>query len=116
MYHLTGQEQKASTNPSYNNNNNNQIYYNISLSYKSSTTSGWKQIKYIEIYPTFGENVNYNNAKVYVNGNYVGNNKVKYPVTKNGKYTIKITYPGLRDLILNQEVKGIDREHPTFYY
>ena len=105
---------KASTNPSYNNNNNNQIYYNISLSYKSSTTSGWKQIKYIEIYPTFGENVNYNNAKVYVNGNYVGNNKVKYPVTKNGKYTIKITYPGLRDLILNQEVKGIDREHPTF--
>lgn len=112
---------KASTNPnnnSYNNNNNNnnnnQIYYNISLSYKSSTTSGWKQIKYIEIYPTFGENVNYNNAKVYVNGNYVGNNKVKYPVTKNGKYTIKITYPGLRDIILNQEVKGIDREHPTF--
>lgn len=108
---------KASTNPNYNNNNNNnnnQIYYNISLSYKSSTTSGWKQIKYIEIYPTFGENVNYNNAKVYVNGNYVGNNKVKYPVTKNGKYTIKITYPGLRDLILNQEVKGIDREHPTF--
>lgn len=110
---------KASTNPnnnSYNNNNNNnnQIYYNISLSYKSSTTSGWKQIKYIEIYPTFGENVNYNNAKVYVNGNYVGNNKVKYPVTKNGKYNIKITYPGLRDLILNQEVKGIDREHPTF--
>lgn len=105
---------KASTNPSYNNNNNNQIYYNISLSYKSSTTSGWKQIKYIEIYPTFGENVNYNNTKVYVNGNYVGNNKVKYPVTKNGKYTIKITYPGLRDLILNQEVKGIDREHPTF--
>lgn len=108
---------KASTNPNNNNNNNNnnnQIYYNISLSYKSSTTSGWKQIKYIEIYPTFGENVNYNNAKVYVNGNYVGNNKVKYPVTKNGKYTIKITYPGLRDLILNQEVKGIDREHPTF--
>lgn len=105
---------KASTNPNYNNNNNNQIYYNISLSYKSSTTSGWKQIKYIEIYPTFGENVNYNNAKVYVNGNYVGNNTVKYPVTKNGKYTIKITYPGLRDIILNQEVKGIDREHPTF--
>ncbi|WP_294188892.1 dockerin type I domain-containing protein [uncultured Clostridium sp.] len=108
---------KASTNPNNNNNNNNnnnQIYYNISLSYKSSTTSGWEQIKYIEIYPTFGENVNYNNAKVYVNGNYVGNNKVKYPVTKNGKYTIKITYPGLRDLILNQEVKGIDREHPTF--
>lgn len=108
---------KASTNPNNNNNNNNnnnQIYYNISLSYKSSTTSGWEQIKYIEIYPTFGENVNYNNAKVYVNGNYVGNNKVKYPVTKNGKYTIKITYPGLRDIILNQEVKGIDREHPTF--
>lgn len=105
---------KASTNPNYNNNNNNQIYYNISLSYKSSTTSGWEQIKYIEIYPTSGENVNYNNAKVYVNGNYVGNNKVKYPVTKNGKYTIKITYPGLRDIILNQEVKGIDREHPTF--
>lgn len=105
---------KASTNPNYNNNNNNQIYYNISLSYKSSTTSGWEQIKYIEIYPTSGENVNYNNAKVYVNGNYVGNNTVKYPVTKNGKYTIKITYPGLRDIILNQEVKGIDREHPTF--
>lgn len=110
---------KASTNPNNNsdnnnNNNNNQIYYNISLSYKSSTTSGWKQIKYIEIYPTFGENVNYNNAKVYVNGNYVGNNTVRYPVTKNGKYTIKITYPGLRDIILNQEVKGIDREHPTF--
>lgn len=108
---------KASTNPNNNNNNNNnnnQIYYNISLSYKSSTTSGWKQIKYIEIYPTSGENVNYNNAKVYVNGNYVGNNTVKYPVTKNGKYTIKITYPGLRDIILNQEVKGIDREHPTF--
>ena len=108
---------KASTNPNNNNNNNNnnnQIYYNISLSYKSSTTSGWEQIKYIEIYPTSGENVNYNNAKVYVNGNYVGNNTVKYPVTKNGKYTIKITYPGLRDIILNQEVKGIDREHPTF--
>ncbi len=105
---------KASTNPNYNNNNNNQIYYNISLSYKSSTTSGWEKIKYIEIYPTSGENVNYNNAKVYVNGNYVGNNTVKYPVTKNGKYTIKITYPGLRDIILNQEVKGIDREHPTF--
>ena len=108
---------KASTNPNNNNNNNNnnnQIYYNISLSYKSSTTSGWEQIKYIEIYPTSGENVNYNNAKVYVNGNYVGNNTVKYPVTKNGKYTIKITYSGLRDIILNQEVKGIDREHPTF--
>lgn len=114
---------KASTNPnnnSDNNNNNNNngnyddtYYYNISLTYNSSSPGGYAREKYIKIWPSKGENVTYNDAKVYVNGNYVGKNTVNYKATKNGTYTIKVTYPGLDDIIFTHKVNGIDTEYPS---
>lgn len=111
---------KASTNPnnnSYNNNNNNNNnsnnYYQMSLRYNSSVTNGWAKKKYINIWPSNGLNVDCNNAKIYVNGKYVGYNTVKYLVTKNGTYNIKVIYPGLNTIAFSQEVKGIDTNRPT---
>lgn len=110
---------KASTNPNNNSDNNNNgnyddtYYYNISLTYNSSSPGGYAREKYIKIWPSKGENVTYNDAKVYVNGNYVGKNTVNYKATKNGTYTIKVTYPGLDDIIFTHKVNGIDTEYPS---
>ena len=105
---------KASTNPNNNNNNNNSNnYYQMSLRYNSSVTNGWAKKKYINIWPSNGLNVDCNNAKIYVNGKYVGYNTVKYLVTKNGTYNIKVIYPGLNTIAFSQEVKGIDTNRPT---
>ena len=112
----TNNNNKNNNNNNNNNNNGNYddtYYYNISLTYNSSSPGGYAREKYIKIWPSKGENVTYNDAKVYVNGNYVGKNTVNYKATKNGTYTIKVTYPGLDDIIFTHKVNGIDTEYPS---